>query len=151
MNTYQKIELSEYTRSGEGGTAVSYTHKSRNTLAKLYNPGFEADRTKAEFYTARKVFEMGIPTPETLRLVTDGERYGPESFIPRRSQPGNCVPTRKSLPASTRKRNWSRKSSSRGPWSFWKRFRIPIPAFTVQLRNPGMGSQHYVDYRQQNE
>ncbi|MDY6444644.1 MAG: TIGR02172 family protein [Bacteroidales bacterium] len=78
MDSYQKIELSDYTRSGEGGTAVSYTHKTRNTLAKLYNPGFEADRAKAEFYTARTVFEMGLPTPEPLRLVTDGERYGAE-------------------------------------------------------------------------
>ena len=78
MDSYQKIELSDYTRSGEGGTAVSYTHKTRNRLAKLYNPGFEADRAKAEFYTARAVFEMGIPTPEPLRLVTDGERYGAE-------------------------------------------------------------------------
>ena len=78
MDSYQKIELSDYTRSGEGGTAVSYTHKTRNTLAKLYNPGFEADRSKAEFHTARAVFEMGIPTPEPLRLVTDGERYGAE-------------------------------------------------------------------------
>jgi len=78
MDTYQKIELSEYVRTGEGGTAVSYSHKTRNTLAKLYNPGFEAERAKAEFYTARKVFEMGIPTPEPFRLVTDGERYGAE-------------------------------------------------------------------------
>ena len=78
MDSYQKIELSDYVRSGEGGTAVSYTHKTRNTLAKLYNPGFEADRAKAEFYTARTVFQMGIPTPEPFRLVTDGERYGAE-------------------------------------------------------------------------
>ena len=78
MDSYQKIELSDYVRSGEGGTAVSYTHKTRNTLAKLYNPGFEADRAKAEFHTARAVFEMGIPTPEPYRLVTDGERYGAE-------------------------------------------------------------------------
>ena len=78
MDDYKKIELSDYVRSGEGGTAVSYTHKTRNTLAKLYNPGFEADRAKAEFYTARTVFEMGLPTPEPLRLVTDGERYGAE-------------------------------------------------------------------------
>ena len=78
MDSYQKIELSDYVRSGEGGTAVSYTHKTRNTLAKLYNPGFEADRAKAEFYTARTVFGMGIPTPEPYRLVTDGERYGAE-------------------------------------------------------------------------
>lgn len=78
MDSYQKIELGDYVRSGEGGTAVSYSHKTRNTLAKLYNPGFEADRAKAEYYTARTVFEMGIPTPEPLRLVTDGERYGAE-------------------------------------------------------------------------
>ena len=78
MNTYETIDLNEYVRSGEGGTAVSYSHKSRNTLAKLYNPGFEADRAEAEFLTARTVFEMGIPTPEPYRLVTDGERFGSE-------------------------------------------------------------------------
>lgn len=78
METYERIDLEEYTRTGEGGTAVSYTHKSKNTLAKLYNPGFEAERAKEEFLTARKVFEMGIPTPEPYRLVTDGERFGAE-------------------------------------------------------------------------
>jgi len=75
---YQKIDLNEYNRTGEGGTAVSYTHKTRNTLAKLYNPGFEADRAKQEFLIARSVFDMGIPTPEPIRLVTDGERFGAE-------------------------------------------------------------------------
>lgn len=78
MDAYQEIELDDYVRSGEGGTAVSYTHKIRNSLAKLYNPGFEAERARAEFLTARTVFEMGIPTPEPYRIVTDGERYGAE-------------------------------------------------------------------------
>ena len=78
MNQYQQINLEDYIQSGEGGTAVSYTHKNRNSLAKLYNPGFEADRARAEFLTARTVFEMGIATPEPYRLVTDGERYGAE-------------------------------------------------------------------------
>jgi uncharacterized protein (TIGR02172 family) len=77
-DNYERINLDDYIRSGEGGTAVSYTHKNGNTLAKLYNPGFEADRARAEFLTARTVFEMGIPTPEPYRLVTDGERYGAE-------------------------------------------------------------------------
>ena len=78
MHTYETIDLNEYVRTGEGGTAVSYTHKTGNTLAKLYNPGFEADRAAAEFLTARTVFEMGVPTPEPYRLVTDGERFGAE-------------------------------------------------------------------------
>lgn len=78
MDTYERINLEDYNRTGEGGTAVSYTHKSHNTLAKLYNPGFEADRAREEFLTARAVFEMGIPTPEPYRLVTDGERFGAE-------------------------------------------------------------------------
>lgn len=78
MDNYELIHLEDYTQSGEGGTAVSYTHKNRNTLAKLYKPGFEADRARAEFLTARTVYQMGIPTPEPYRLVTDGERYGAE-------------------------------------------------------------------------
>jgi uncharacterized protein (TIGR02172 family) len=78
MDNYEIINLEDYIQTGEGGTAVSYTHKSKNTLAKLYNPGFEADRARAEFYTAKTVFDMGIPTPEPYRLVTDGERFGAE-------------------------------------------------------------------------
>lgn len=78
MNNYEIINLEDYIQTGEGGTAISYTHKSKNTLAKLYKPGFEADRARAEFYTAKTVFDMGIPTPEPYRLVTDGERFGAE-------------------------------------------------------------------------
>ena len=93
MKKYEEINIGEYIRSGEGGTAVSYQHKTRNTLAKLYNPGFEADRAVAEFLTARTVYEMGISTPEPYRLVTDGERYGAEyEFIPGKRSPGPPAP-----------------------------------------------------------
>ena len=78
METYEKIILEDYIQTGEGGTAQAYTRKDGKTLAKLYNPGFEADRAAAEFFTARTVFEMGVPTPEPYRLVTDGERFGAE-------------------------------------------------------------------------
>lgn len=74
----ERINLDDYVQTGEGGTAVAYTHKNGKSLAKLYNPGFEADRAKEEFLTARTVFELGIPTPEPYRLVTDGERNGGE-------------------------------------------------------------------------
>lgn len=74
----QRINLDDYIQTGEGGTALTYTHKDGLSLAKLYNPGFEADRAKAEFLTARAVFELGIPSPEPFRLITDGERSGAE-------------------------------------------------------------------------
>ena len=73
-----RINLDDYIQTGEGGTALTYTHKDGLSLAKLYNPGFEADRAKAEFLTARTVFELGIPSPEPFRLITDGERSGAE-------------------------------------------------------------------------
>lgn len=78
MYEMEKINLDDYIQTGEGGTALSYTHKNGKTLAKLYNPGFLADNAKAEFLTARTVFELGIPTPEPYRLLTDGTRYGGE-------------------------------------------------------------------------
>ena len=74
----QRINLDNYIQTGEGGTALTYTHKDGLSLAKLYNPGFEADRAKAEFLTARAVFELGIPSPEPFRLITDGQRSGAE-------------------------------------------------------------------------
>lgn len=78
MSEVQRINLDDYIQTGEGGTALAYTHKNGHSLAKLYHPGFEADKAKAEFLTARTVFELGIPTPEPFRMVTDGERSGAE-------------------------------------------------------------------------
>ena len=78
MNDVKRINLDDYIQTGEGATALTYTSKDGKTLAKLYNLGFEADRAKEEFLTAQIVFEMGIPTPEPYRLVTDGERLGGE-------------------------------------------------------------------------
>ena len=74
----QVINLDDYIQTGEGGTALTYTHKDGRSLAKLYKSGFEAERAKAEFLTARTVFELGIPSPEPYRLISDGERTGAE-------------------------------------------------------------------------
>jgi len=73
-----RINVDDYIQTGEGGTALTYTKKDGKTLAKLYNLGFDADRAKEEFLTARMVYEMGLPTPEPYRLVTDGARMGGE-------------------------------------------------------------------------
>lgn len=78
MENYKQIDLNDYVQTGEGGTSLTYTHKTRNAMAKLFNPGNEVDLAEREFLTARAVFEMGIPTPEPYQLVTDGQRKGVE-------------------------------------------------------------------------
>ena len=78
MSTYETIDLNDYVQTGEGGTSLTYTHKTCPTMAKLFNLVNEAELAEKEFLTARAVFEMGIPTPEPLRLVTDGDRRGVE-------------------------------------------------------------------------
>ena len=32
----QRIDLSDYVQTGEGGTALTYTHQMRPTMAKLF-------------------------------------------------------------------------------------------------------------------
>ena len=78
METYKQIDLNNYVQTGEGGTSLTYTHQTRPTMAKLFNLANEAEMAEREFLTARAVFEMGVPTPEPLQLVTDGERRGVE-------------------------------------------------------------------------
>ena len=78
METYQQIDLNDYVQTGEGGTSLTYKHQTRPTMAKLFNLVNEAEMAEREFLTARAVFEMGVPTPEPLQLVTDGERRGVE-------------------------------------------------------------------------
>ena len=69
------IDLNEYERVGEGANGASYNHKTDpNTMLKVYFRNFEAASKELEL--ARKVYDMGIPTPEPGDLVTDGERMG---------------------------------------------------------------------------
>lgn len=78
MENYEHINLDEYVQSGEGGTALSYSHKDGKTLAKLFMKGMGAETAEREFMVNKIVYEMGIPTPKPLRLVTDGTRFGAE-------------------------------------------------------------------------
>ncbi|MBQ9653988.1 MAG: TIGR02172 family protein [Bacteroidales bacterium] len=78
MEKYEHINLEDYFQTGEGGTALSYNHKDGKTLAKLFMPGVGAQTAEREFLVNKTVFEMGIPTPEPIRLVTDGTRFGAE-------------------------------------------------------------------------
>lgn len=69
------IDLNEYVRVGEGANGASYNHKQdSNIMLKLYFRNFEAAEQELEL--AKKVYALGIPTPEPGDLVTDGNQVG---------------------------------------------------------------------------
>ena len=73
----EKIDLKDYVRSGEGANGVSYDCASDpDVMVKLYNKSYPLQPVYDELEVARKVFALGIPSPEPGTLVTDGERTG---------------------------------------------------------------------------
>ena len=74
----ERINLDDYIQTGEGGTALTYNHKNGKTLAKLFMPSVTADNAIREFCTGQVVYDLGLPTPKPIRLITDGERFGAE-------------------------------------------------------------------------
>lgn len=73
----EKIDLNEYRRTGEGANGASYDSISDPTvMVKMYNPNYPTGPVEDELAVARKVYELGIPSPEPGVLVTDGERIG---------------------------------------------------------------------------
>ena len=78
MNQYQQINLEDYFQSGEGGQALTYTRKDGRTMAKMFQFGFGPETVEREFRISKAVYEAGIPCPEPIRLVTDGQSFGAE-------------------------------------------------------------------------
>ena len=69
------INLNEYERVGEGANGASYNHKTDpSVMLKLYFRNSEAAALELEL--AKKVYALGIPTPEPGDLVTDGKQVG---------------------------------------------------------------------------
>ena len=71
-----RINLDDYVHSGEGANGDSFFHRTDPTIMmKLYHPG-KVQQPLDEMMMARKVFDLGIPSPEPGEYVTDGVRYG---------------------------------------------------------------------------
>ncbi len=77
MGTAIRISLDDYVLSGGGANGESYNHKTDPAvMLKLYFPG-AIQQPLDEMRLARKVFDMGIPTPEPGDyVVTEDGRYG---------------------------------------------------------------------------
>ena len=71
------ISMQDYVLSGGGANGESYDHKSDpSVMLKLYHPG-KIRQPLDEMLLARKVYDLGIPTPEPGEyVVTEDGRYG---------------------------------------------------------------------------
>ena len=72
-----KISLDDYVLFGGGANGESYDHKADpSIMLQLYFPG-KIQQPLDEMMLARKVYEMGIPTPEPGEYVqTEDGRFG---------------------------------------------------------------------------
>ena len=77
MEKAKQISLSDYVLSGGGANGESFDCISDpSVMLKLYFPG-KIQQPLDEMNLARKVYEMGIPTPEPGEyVVTEDGRYG---------------------------------------------------------------------------
>jgi len=71
------INLSDFIQTGEGANGKSYDSLTdKNLMIKMYNEGYDISTIVQELEVARKVWELGIPSPQPGELVTDGDRLG---------------------------------------------------------------------------
>ena len=77
METAIPINLDDFVLSGGGANGESYNHKTDpSVMLKLYFPG-AITQPLDEMRLARKVYDMGIPSPEPGKYVVTGDgRYG---------------------------------------------------------------------------
>lgn len=72
-----RVNLEDYRKSGAGANGESFDCiADSSVMMKLYNPDYPTETIFSELEVARKVYELGVPSPEPGELVTDGERIG---------------------------------------------------------------------------
>lgn len=77
MREIKELDMSLYRQSGEGANGASYDCiADPSVMVKLYNPSYPKETIFLEHDVARKVYDLGIPSPEPGELVTDGGRIG---------------------------------------------------------------------------
>ena len=72
------IDLDDYEVSGDGYTAISYSHKRERRMIKLYAEYIPLSVPEQELRMAWAIMDLGLRIPKAYRLVTDGKRVGVE-------------------------------------------------------------------------
>ena len=77
---YEDIDISAWTKVGEGGNGSVYTNPDEpDILLKVSNHTLSEGTLEViskEFYTSKAIFALGVPTPRMFGIVRVGEDYG---------------------------------------------------------------------------
>lgn len=74
---YATVDLSRFVRSGAGANGESYDSlDDPNLMLKLYNAEYPVQPLIDELEIARKVYSIGVPSPEPGHIVRVGDRLG---------------------------------------------------------------------------
>jgi len=77
MEEYKNIDLSAWTKVGEGGNGAVYVNEAEpGVLLKVNTVDNSEKAIQEEFYTPKAVFEIGVPTPELYEIVRVGDCFG---------------------------------------------------------------------------
>ncbi|MBQ0016581.1 MAG: phosphotransferase [Bacteroidales bacterium] len=76
MSEFKRIDLIDWYKFGEGSNAIAYRHKSNPTVMLKMDKYCRKDYIVNEFLQAKRVYELGVPSPEMHYMVTDGHSYG---------------------------------------------------------------------------
>lgn len=78
MQTYRQIDLSAWTRVGEGYNGQAFISEAYpGKLLKLVRGTLaSAEKVEQEFYASREALAAGIPTPRVYEIVRDGRDHG---------------------------------------------------------------------------
>lgn len=78
MNEYRSIDISAWTKVGEGGNGSVYVHPSEpDLILKVNRPGLNTEAfVRHEFEVSKAVECLGIPTPRMYEMVRVGDGFG---------------------------------------------------------------------------
>ena len=85
MREYPQIELSEWTKVGEGYNGQAYVSDAHpGVMLKLIISDMgSAQKVEQEFYAAKTAFDMGLPTPKMAEAENDAFSPGCSSQLPK--------------------------------------------------------------------
>ena len=77
MDNYRQIDLSGWTKTGEGGNGCTYENPEQpDVLLKLNKAGLnDLDTVKSEFHLSTSVAALGVSTPGMNEIVRVGDAY----------------------------------------------------------------------------